>query len=67
MNVKMRVLPHQQVLDLNSSSARAGHNKQVKNELLPDASTAATKDYIVNFHFDHDWSGDKDVRVYFSR
>lgn len=60
MGIPMKVLDYQRLLKLNESSIQAGRKQHIKPELFP-ADTGKT--YTVNFHFDHDFNGGKDVRM----
>jgi len=60
LNVPMKVLEYDILVKLNDSSRLAGRAQHIKPELMP---TDADRRYTVNFHFDHDWNGQKDVRL----
>ena len=60
MNVPMKVLYYQELTDLNDSSIRAKRKQNLKSEQLPEKSE---KQYIINFHFDHELEGQRDIRV----
>ncbi len=60
MKVKMKVLDHRRLLDLNESSLRAGRKRNLPSEQLPDDRNGH---YIVNFHFEHKWGALQDVRM----
>ncbi len=60
MSIPMKVLDYQRLVALNESSIRAGRKQHIKPEQIP-ADTGKT--YTVNFHFDHEWGGGKDVRM----
>ncbi len=60
MSIPMKVLDHERLVALNESSIRAGRKQHIKPEQIP-ADTGKT--YTVNFHFDHEWGGGKDVRM----
>ena len=60
MSVPMKVLDHERLVALNESSIRAGRKQHIKPEQIP-ADTGKT--CTVNFHFDHEWGGGKDVRM----
>ena len=56
----MKVLDYQTLIALNESSVRAGRKQNLKAEQMP---TDSGKQYIVNFHFDHQWKDQRDVRM----
>jgi len=60
MSVPMKVLDHERLARLNESSIRTGRKQHLKPEQIP---TDTGKTYTVNFHFDHEWGGGKDVRM----
>jgi hypothetical protein len=60
MGIPMKVLDYERLLKLNESSIKAGRKQHIKPEFLP-ADTGKT--HTVNFHFDHDFNGGKDVRM----
>lgn len=60
MKIKMKVLDYQTLALLSESSMRAGRKQNLKLEQMPSDQR---KQYIVNFHFDHQWSGGQDVRM----
>ncbi len=45
---------------LNESSIRAGRKQNLPSEQMPGDSH---KQYTVNFHFDHEWADQRDVRM----
>ena len=59
MNVPMKVIDRQMLLRLNESSAKAGR----KQRLTPEQLNISRERYVVNFRFDHEWEGGKDVRL----
>lgn len=60
MKVPMKVLRYDELVGLSESSRKAGRNQYIKPDQLPEKSD---RDFIVNFHFDHEWKGKKDVRL----
>ncbi|MDO8473046.1 MAG: hypothetical protein Q7T05_04430 [Dehalococcoidia bacterium] len=59
MTIAMKVLDRLTLLTLNESSIRAGHKQNLGPEHIP----AERERFVVNFHFAHDWSGGRDVRM----
>ncbi len=59
MKVPMKVLDYQSLLKLNESSLKAGRAQHIPKEQFP---ADKQKQFIINFHFDHEWNGQKDVR-----
>lgn len=57
--VSMKVLDRASLLALNESSITAGRKQNLKPEDIP----AKRERFVVNFHFAHDWSGGRDVRM----
>lgn len=60
MKVPMKVLDYQTLIKLNKSSIREGRKQNFQPEQLP---IDKNRQYIINFHFDHEWEGEKDVRL----
>lgn len=60
MKVKMKVLSHELLERLNRSSIAAGRKQNLADEAMPPDRS---RRYIVNFRFDHVWSGGKDIRL----
>ena len=60
MKVPMKVLSRQDLIRLNENSIQEGRRENLKPEQIPPN---ADKEYIVNFHFDHEWNKQKDVRL----
>ena len=60
MKVPMKVMDYSALLALNESSIRAGRAQHIKPELMPAESS---RQYIVNFYFDHEWNSAKDMRL----
>ncbi|MBI4334669.1 MAG: hypothetical protein HY673_25730 [Chloroflexi bacterium] len=56
----MKSIDYPSLLDLNESSIRAQRRQHLKPEQLP---AGPGKPFIVNFHFEHEWDGQKDVRM----
>ncbi len=56
----MKVLDQQRLMMLNESSIRAKRKQNLPPEQMP---SDPQKQYTVNFHFDHEWSGRRDVRM----
>ena len=60
MKVPMKVLDYQNLVRLNESSIRAGRKQNLQPEQMP---LDKNRQYIINFHFDHEWQGEKDIRL----
>ncbi len=60
MKIPMKILDYQTLVALNESSIWAGRKQNLKPEQIPIDSSGQ---YIVNFHFDHQWRGQRDVRM----
>ncbi|MBI4330647.1 MAG: hypothetical protein HY673_05155 [Chloroflexi bacterium] len=60
MTVPMKVLDHETLVALNQSSIRAGRKQSLRAEQIPPDQG---KRFLVNFHFDHEWAGGRDVRL----
>lgn len=60
MKVKMKVLTHDLLERLNQSSIAAGRKQNLPAEAMP---SDRSRKYIVNFRFDHAWSGGQDIRL----
>jgi hypothetical protein len=60
MGELMKVLSYADLVRLNESSIRAGRRQNLGPEQMP---TERDRRYIVNFRFDHEWRGQKDVRL----
>ena len=60
MNVPMKVIDRDLILRLNDSSGKAKRKQYLSPEQL---ATYPRQQYIVNFRFDHEWDGGKDVRL----
>lgn len=60
MKIKMKVLDYQRLTMLNGSSIRAERNQNLPPERMPGDRD---RQYIVNFHFDHQWGGQSDTRM----
>lgn len=56
----MKVLDHRMLATLNESSICEGRKQNLQPEQIP-ANTS--QQYIVNFHFDHQWKDLRDVRL----
>jgi hypothetical protein len=56
----MKVLSYNDLIRLNESSIKAGRRENLKPEQIPSNHD---REYIVNFHFDHKWNKQKDVRL----
>ncbi len=56
----MKVIDHQRLVALNQSSIRAGRKQNLQADQMPAYSG---KRFIVNFHFDHKWESQQDVRM----
>ncbi len=60
MKIPMKILDYQTLVALNKSSIRAGRKQNLKPEQIPSDSSGQ---YIVNFHLDHQWRVQRDVRM----
>jgi len=60
MKIKMKVLDHERLVRLNESSGRAGRKQNLQPERIPSDSKGQ---YIVNFRFEHEWGGERDIRM----
>ena len=60
MKVPMKVMDYAALMALNESSERASRAQHIKRDLLP---TSRERLYVVNFYFDHEWNGVKDMRL----
>ena len=60
MGIKMKILDQQRLVMLNESSIRVGRKQKLRPEQIP---SDPDKQYIVNFHFDHQWGDQRDVRM----
>lgn len=60
MQEPMKVLDYQDLMRLNENSVKAGRKQNLKPEQIP---SNPDKKYTINFHFDHDWQGKKDIRL----
>ena len=60
MKIPMKILDYQTLVTLNESSIRAGRKQSLRPEQIPINSG---RQYIVNFHFDHQWGDQRDVRM----
>ncbi|MBI4283153.1 MAG: hypothetical protein HY663_01635 [Chloroflexi bacterium] len=58
--IKMKVLDYQSLMVLNESSIRARRKQHLKPEQIPDD---ARKQFTVNFKFDHEYAGQRDIRL----
>ena len=59
MKVPMKVLDYELLLALNKSSEQAKRSQHITTEQLP---LDRQKPFIINFYFDHEWNGHKDIR-----
>lgn len=60
MGIKMKILDRQRLVMLNDSSIQAGRKQNLPLEQIPIDSD---RQYIVNFHFEHELAGQPDVRM----
>ena len=60
MKVPMKVLDYQSMVMLNKSSIRSGRKQNLQPDQMP---SDRNRQYIINFHFEHEWQGKKDVRL----
>ena len=60
MKIKMKMLDHNSLVILNESSIRAGRKQYLSPEQVPNNPDGQ---YIVNFRFDHEWNGIRDIRM----
>ncbi len=59
MGIMMKCLDHSTLMRLKQSSQDAKRKQSLPKELIP-----ADRDrYVVNFRFEHEWNGEKDVRL----
>ena len=58
--IPMKVLDYPTLIKLNESSIRAGRKQNLRPEQIP---ADRGKTYTVNFHFDHEFDGQKDMRL----
>lgn len=56
----MKVMDHGTLVALNRSSIGAGRKQNLKPGQIP---AEAGKRFVVNFRFDHEWKGGRDVRL----
>jgi hypothetical protein len=59
VKVPMKVLDFQLLLKLNENSVKAGRSQHMTPEQLP---LSRQKPFIINFYFDHECKGQKDIR-----
>ncbi len=59
MKMPMKVLDYQLLLKLNENSVKAGRSQHITAEQLP---LDRQKPFIINFNFDHEWNGKRDIR-----
>jgi hypothetical protein len=60
MKVEMKVLDYPTLIKLNESSKVARRKQNLKPEQIP---VDPNRQYLINFHFDHQWVGGRDVRL----
>ena len=60
MKVSMKVLSYYDLIRLNESSIRADRRENLKPEQIP---SNPDREYIVNFHFNHEYNKHKDIRL----
>lgn len=60
MIVPMKIVSYKELVSLNESSIRAKRSQNLRPEQLPQDKD---RTYIINFHFDHEWNGQKDARL----
>lgn len=60
MKVKMKVLDFNKLIELNESSIHAARKQHLGPGQIPNNSNAQ---YLINFHFDHAWDEQQDVRL----
>lgn len=60
MKIKMKVLDYQMLMLLNESSIQANRKQNLQPEQTPGNPR---RQYTVNFHFDHEWAGQRDIRM----
>ena len=58
--MKMKMFSYRELIKLNESSIRAGRKQNLQPEQIPSDSH---KQYAVNFHMEHDWEGQRDIRM----
>ena len=54
------MLDYHRLVRLNESSIRDGRKQNLSPEQMPGDTH---RQYTVNFHFDHEWAGQRDVRM----
>ncbi|MBI4180373.1 MAG: hypothetical protein HY528_00395 [Chloroflexi bacterium] len=60
MKVMMKKLDYPGLIKLNESSRQAGRKQHLLPEQIPGDPE---RQYVVNFKFDHEWSGQRDIRL----
>jgi len=60
MKVPMKVMDYAALAVLNEHSMRDGRAQNIKPEVMP---VDRDRQYTVNFSFDHEWNGVKDMRL----
>ncbi len=60
MGIMMKCLDHASLLRLSRSSRDAARKQSLPEELMP---SDGDRRYVVNFRFEHEWAGGKDVRL----
>ena len=58
--MRMKILDYQRLMMLNKSSLRVGRKQNLLPEQMP---SDRDRQYIVNFHFDHEWGDQRDIRL----
>ncbi len=60
MKIKMKVFDRPNLVTLNESSRQAKRKQNLTDEQL---TVNLREQYIVNFHFDHKWRDNEDIRL----
>lgn len=60
MPVPMKIVDSRRLAELNQSSIQAGRSRRLPPEQI---SADPRAKYVVNFRFDHEWKGQRDVRM----
>lgn len=60
MKILMKYLEYKTLVKLNQNSLHAGRKQNMNPEQL---SNDTGKKYLVNFHFEHKWQDEQDVRM----
>ncbi len=58
--MKMKMISYRELVKLNESSVRASRKQNLQPEQIPNDPD---RQYTVNFKFDHEWAGQRDIRI----